>query len=208
MQQKRQIVSNVDRSVWTVMDDDDQQLSLYYIEDTCITHSLSNGTVIAFHVYRVSSAQSGRLQTVSSRIEIRYEIIRNMEQFLVSYEQVNAHTFRRSGFVVAMKQASHDYDVFTDDGSVTTLPGTLFEGLSLQLSNEEAKTALHFGHFTPPLHLAPSAIPPPLQAALLQFVQFHPSSVVSKADLRCTWLTTTFHFLQLSSVRLSARPDE
>ena len=163
-------------------------------------HVLSNDVMVGFHVYRVSSTEYFSLPSFTTRTEICCEIIYNKEQFLITYDQLDAHTFHCCGFAVAMKSSSQHYDVFTGDGSISSFPTSVFEGMSSQLSNDEAKKAVHFGHlnFLPPL--ATVRIPPPLQRVLLHFARWEPQQHIPKCSRASTWLASHFASLQLASV--------
>ncbi|OAO17598.1 hypothetical protein AV274_0676 [Blastocystis sp. ATCC 50177/Nand II] len=185
VQQKCPIDPSIDRS----------HLSLYYIDDTCVVHALSEDVMVGFHVYRTSSTEA----------EIRCEVIYGREQFLVTYDQLDAHTFHCRGFAVAMKPSPDQYDVFADDGSVSSIPSPIFEGMSFQLSNEEAKKAVHFGHLSLLPRLATFALPPSLQAVLLRFARWEPwepwesRQRVAKQSRASVWLAATFAGLRLAT---------
>lgn len=173
--------------------------------------------MVGFHVYRTSSTECGLLASLPTRVEIRCEVIYGREQFLVTYDQLDAHTFHCRGFAVAMKPSPDQYDVFADDGSVSSVPSSIFEGMSFQLSNEEAKKAVHFGHLSLLPRLATFSLPPSLQAVLLRFARWEPwepwepwesRQRVAKQSRASVWLAATFAGLRLATVACGKESDE
>ena len=167
--------------------------------------------MVGFHVYRTSSTECGLLASLPTRAEIRCEVIYGREQFLVTYDQLDAHTFHCRGFAVAMKPSPDQYDVFADDGSVSSIPSPIFEGMSFQLSNEEAKKAVHGGHLSLLPRLATFALPPSLQAVLLRFARWEPwesRQRVAKQSRASVWLAATFAGLRLATVACGKESDE
>lgn len=166
--------------------------------------------MVGFHVYRTSSTECSLPASLPTRAEIRCEVLYSREHFLVTYDQLDAHTFHCRGFAVAMKPSPDQYDVFADDGSVASVPSSIFEGMSFQLSNEEAKKAVHFGHLSLLPRLATFSLPSSLQAVLLRFARWEPwepRQRVAKQSRASVWLAATFAGLRLAAVACGKASD-